>query len=132
MVVFTIPEPHVDAAIKDMDLCQLPGSSNKRRPSMESGEQPPPKKRKTEVFDWKENKENWEPSRRRRARKTSHLSPITADGDSQGIFAVVFQYRFVTMFTRVHDKILFTRSRLSILSCRIFSLLMTVDCVLSL
>jgi hypothetical protein len=61
--------------------------------------------------DWKENKENWEPSRRRRARKTSHLSPITADGDSQGIFAVVFQYRFVTMFTRVHDKILFSRNQ---------------------
>jgi hypothetical protein len=51
MFVVVIPEPLVEAANKDVDLRQLPGSSNKKRPSVERGEQPMPKKTKAEVFD---------------------------------------------------------------------------------
>jgi hypothetical protein len=53
------------------------------------------KLREAQRRDQQENKENWERSRRRRAGETGHLSPINADDDSQGIFAIVFQYRFV-------------------------------------
>jgi hypothetical protein len=51
MVVVMVPEPHVEAANKDVDLRQLPGSPSKKRASMERGEQPPMKKTKAEVFD---------------------------------------------------------------------------------
>jgi hypothetical protein len=51
MIIVIIPEPLVEAANKDVDLRQLPGSPAKKRPSMERGEQPLLKKTKAEVFD---------------------------------------------------------------------------------
>jgi hypothetical protein len=51
MILVIVPEPLVEAANKDVDLRLLSGSPNKKRPSLETGEQPPLKKTKAEVFD---------------------------------------------------------------------------------
>jgi hypothetical protein len=51
MRIVIIPEPLAEAANKDVDLRQLPGSPSKKRPCIERGEQPPLKKTKAEVFD---------------------------------------------------------------------------------
>jgi hypothetical protein len=51
MGIVIIPEPLVEAANKDVDLRQLPGSPSRKRSSAERGEQPLPKKTKAEVFD---------------------------------------------------------------------------------
>jgi hypothetical protein len=51
MIVVMVTEPLVDAANKDVDLRQLPGSPSKKRSSVERGDQPPTKKTKAEVFD---------------------------------------------------------------------------------
>jgi hypothetical protein len=65
------------------------------------------KLREAQRRDQQENKENWERSRRRRAGETGHLSPISADDDGrQDLFSVISQFRFVTVFTNVHDECL--------------------------
>ena len=51
MIIVMVAEPLVEAANKDVDLRQLPGSPSKKRSSMERADQPPTKKSKAEVFD---------------------------------------------------------------------------------
>jgi hypothetical protein len=56
------------------------------------------KLREAQRRDQQENKENWERSRRRHdigLCEPGHLSPVSADEDSQGTFTVVFCYSLV-------------------------------------
>lgn len=55
------------------------------------------KLREAQRQDQQENKENWERNRRRRdigVCEPGHLSPVSADEDSQGKFTFGFYYSF--------------------------------------